>query len=91
MSYKRVFTFLTTEILDNRYHPSKKEGFLGMPEICLPIFREKKIGTSVTAIVSPIYSAALSPPPIRPMVEQYLYFEVPAIKNRMQNLIEECA
>lgn len=71
--------------------PFFKEGFLGIPVFCQPIFREKKIGTSVTAPLSPMYSTSLSPPPIRPLVENYPYFEVPAIKNRMQILIEECA
>ncbi|TAA73539.1 hypothetical protein [Planococcus salinarum] len=71
--------------------PFIKEGFLGMSVFCLSIFREKKIGTSVTARLSPIYSASLSPPPIRPMVEDYPNFEMPVIKNQEQNLIEECA
>lgn len=71
--------------------PLVKEGFLGMSVFCLSIFREKKVGTSVTASLPPIYSASLSPPPIRPMVENYPDFEMPIIKNQTQNLIEECA
>lgn len=66
-----------------------EEGFLGMFGICLPIFRGKKIGTSVNT--STIYSSSLSPPPIRPMVENYPFFEIPALNNRIDNLIKECA
>lgn len=50
-------------------HPLVAEGYLGMPPMHLPIFREKN-GTSVSTKSSSIYSAFYSPPPIRPMVEK---------------------
>lgn len=67
------------------------EGFLSMLEISLPIFREKKTGTSVIANSSSNYSASHSPPPIRPLVEKHPYFELPVSKDGIQNPIEECA
>ena len=68
--------------------PLEYGGYLGMPGISLSIFREKKIGTSVNTTT--IYSSSLSPPPIRPMVENYPYFEIPVLKDGIQNPIEEC-
>lgn len=82
--------FSNTQTKRESYHTLGKEGYLGMLKICLPIFREKKSGTSVKALSSPSYSTFLSPPPIRPMVEKYPIYETAAIKIRIQKLIEEC-
>ncbi|MFD1030006.1 hypothetical protein ACFQ1X_00945 [Metaplanococcus flavidus] len=72
-------------------HSLKIGGYLGMPGICLSIFREKKTGTSVISKTSSSYSAFHSPPPIRPMVEKNPFYETPAVKYGVQNQIEECA
>lgn len=72
-------------------HFLELEGFLGMSTIFLPIFREKKTGTSAIVTSTSIYSAFHSPPPIRPMVEKNSFFEIPESKNEIDNSIEECA
>lgn len=88
---KKQLDFSYMQITEETFYSLKKEGYLGMPESSLPISREKKPGTSVTARSSLNYSATLSPPPIRPMVEKHPFYEKqkPAIK--VQKRIEECA
>ncbi|MCM3610127.1 hypothetical protein M4S82_02620 [Planococcus sp. MERTA32b] len=67
-----------------------KEGYLGTLEICMPAFHEKKFGTSATAKSSQNHSAALSPPPICPMVEKYPYHKLKQTGNKAHKQIEEC-
>lgn len=72
-------------------YPLGKEGYLGKLEICMPMLREKKAGTSVTTQSSQNYSATLSPPPIRPMVEKYPFYKLERTEIKAQKRIEECA
>ncbi len=81
--------FFGYQIKSASFRPLSKEGYLGISKIHLPIFHEKKAGTSVKS--SQNYSASLSPPPIRPMVEKHPLYETKAGKIGMQKRIEECA
>lgn len=67
--HPRFFIFRHRTAIE-QVHPPEIEGYLGMPAIVLPVFREKKNGTSVNTRSTSIYSAFHSPPPIRPMVEK---------------------
>ena len=67
--YLLISVFLHRTAIE-QVHPPEIEGYLGMPAMFMPIFREKKNGTSVNTKSSSIYSAFHSPPPIRPMVEK---------------------
>ena len=64
-------------------HALIKEGYLGMPGMCLSILCIKKSGTSVKTNFS--LHSILSPPPIRPMVEIYPMIEIPAVNQHVQN------
>lgn len=88
---KKQSAFSYMQNLKEAFHSLRKEGYLGIPENSLPISREKKAGTSVTAKASQNYSATLSPPPIRPMVEKYPFNKLVRTEIKAQKRIEECA
>ena len=85
------FIFSTTQAKKELSLSFKREGFLGMLKICMPIFREKKSGTSVKVKLFQSYSTPIPPPPIRPLVEKHPLFETTAMKIKVQKSLKECA
>lgn len=80
---------MQTPVQDN-FAALKIEGYLDMPEIYLPIFHEKKAGTSVNEKSPSYYPVPIPPPPIRPMVEKHPIIEIPGLKYGTPKPIEEC-
>lgn len=88
---KKYFKFKDSQTASEFTHTLAKEGYLGTAKICLPAIHEEKFGTSVIVKPSQTYSAILSPPPIRPMVEKYPYYRSKQSVIKAQKRIEEGA
>lgn len=88
---KKLCSFNDSQTTRHFLYTLTKEGYLGMLDICMSAFHEKKFGTSVTVKSSQNYSATLSPPPIRPMVEKFPFCKLELTEIHVQKRIEECA